>query len=109
MIGGVHDTPTGGAIAHRVIGEGLRIEQERMAGGGQAIQLITAKRLRPSAIRQAGPVADPVIDIVRLVDLAAGGGQLMQNVGDLTCRIVGIGQHGKVTAYTRSIVPGCVV
>lgn len=36
-----------------------------------------AKRLRSPSVGQTRPIADPVIDIVRLADLAAGGRELM--------------------------------
>ena len=52
-----------------------------MAGTGQPIQLVIAKRLRAPSIRQTGPIADGIIDIVGPVDLAAGGRELMANCG----------------------------
>ena len=54
-----------------------------MARTDQPIQLIIAKRLRPSAIRQTRSIADWVVDIVRLVDLAAGRGELSRML--VTC------------------------
>lgn len=64
-----------------------------MAGAGQAIQLIVPEGLMPSAIRQTRPIADGVIDIIGLVDLCAGGRQLMQDSGHLTGGIVEGGLH----------------
>lgn len=61
-----------------------------MARNDQPIQLIIAKRLRPSAVRQTRSIADWVVDIVGLVDLAAGRGELMQDAGDLTGGIIGV-------------------
>ena len=52
-----------------------------MAGTGQPIQLVIAKRLRSPSIRQTGPITDGIIDIVGPVDLAAGGRELMANCG----------------------------
>jgi hypothetical protein len=42
-----------------------------------------------SSVRQTRAIADKVVDIVRLVDLGAGGRELMQNIGHLTGGIVG--------------------
>ena len=59
-----------------------------MARNDQPIQLIIAKRLRPSAIRQTRSIADWIIDIVGLVDLSRIRGQLMQDAGELRSGIV---------------------
>ena len=91
LIAWVHDTSACGSISHRVIGKVLWIQQQRMARTGEAIQLVIAKRLRASAVRQTGPIAHRVVDVVGLVDLRTGGRELMQDVRHLTRRIVSIG------------------
>lgn len=61
-----------------------------MAGAGEPVQLIVAEALWASSIRQTRPIAHGVIDVVGLVDRAAGCRQLMQDIRHLARRIVGI-------------------
>ncbi len=60
-----------------------------MTRRGRAVQLIIPEGLMTSSVRQTRAIADKVVDIVRLVDLGAGGRELMQNIGHLTGGIVG--------------------
>ena len=76
-------------IPDRIVREGL-IEGQRMRGRGNPIQCIVAEILHATAVRQARPIADSVIDIVCFVDLRTGRDDLVQEVGDLARRIVGV-------------------
>lgn len=91
LVPGIHHRAAGCPIPHRVIREGLRRGEQGMGGRRQPIQPIIPKRLRSSPIRQARAIADIVVDIVRLVDLRAGRDDLVQDVGHLRGRIVGVG------------------
>lgn len=54
-----------------------------MACGGQSIQRVVAKRLGASPVRQLSAIPHPVVQIIRLVDLAIRRGELMEDGGDL--------------------------
>lgn len=54
-----------------------------MTRTGEPIQGVIAERLHSASIRQTRSVAHIVIDIVGLIDLATGRGELMQDVRDL--------------------------
>lgn len=73
-----------------------------MARVGEPIELIIAETLWPTPIRQTGPVADGVVAIIGLVDLAAGGGELMQDIRHLTGGIVRQALCGFVEGTRRS-------
>ena len=59
-----------------------------MARRSQAIQIVIAEGLRSSSVCETRPIADSVIEIVGLIDLGAGGRQLMQNVRHLRHGII---------------------
>ena len=59
-----------------------------MAGTRQPIQTVVAEALCASPIRQTRPIAHAVVAVLRLIDLRIGGSNLMQNLGDLACRII---------------------
>ncbi len=59
-----------------------------MARAGESIELIIPKRLASSPIRQTRPIADGVVGIRGLVDRGTRRRQLMEDLGDLTGRIV---------------------
>ena len=88
LIALVDHRPASRPVPHRIIGKGLRVKQQGMAGAGESIQLIVAERLIPSAVRQTRPIADRVIDVVGLIDGHTGGRELMQDIGHLTGGIV---------------------
>lgn len=77
LIADIVDAAARRPIPYRVIDEALRIQEERMARTGESVQLVIAKRLRSPSVGQTRPIADWVVDIVHLVDLAAGGRELM--------------------------------
>ena len=81
----------GGAVADGVIRERL-IERQRVRGARQPVEAIVAKALRPSPIRERRPISDGIVDIVGFVDLRAAADNLMQQIGDLTGRIVRVGR-----------------
>jgi hypothetical protein len=54
-----------------------------MARTGESIELIVAEGLWASSIPETRPIPDGVIDILCLVDLGAGGSELMQDIGRL--------------------------
>ena len=83
LVPGIDDAAIGRSVAHWIIGEGLRGEQQWVTRRGRAVQLIVAEGLIPSAIRQTCPIADRVIDIIGFVDGHAGGREFMQDVRDL--------------------------
>jgi hypothetical protein len=93
LIACIHHAAICRSVPHRIIGKGLWVEQQGMAGTGESIQLIVAEGLIPSAIRHASAIADRVIDVVGLVDGHVGRRELMQDIGHLTGGIVRCG-HG---------------
>ena len=77
LIPWVHDSPTRGAIPHRIVGKVLRIQQQRMAGTREPIQLVIAEGLRPSAVCEVGSVAHRIVAVFGFIDLLADGCELM--------------------------------
>ncbi len=86
----VDHRPACRSVPHCIIGKGLWIQQQGMAGAGESIQLIVPEGQIPSAIRQTRAIADRVIDVVGFVHLGAGGRELMQDIGHLTGGIVAV-------------------
>jgi len=83
LIALVDHRPASRPVPHRIIGKGLRVQQQGMARAGEAIQLIVGEGLIPSAIRETRPIPHTVIEIIRLIDLRSTGRQLVQDLGDL--------------------------
>jgi len=79
LVADIVEAAIGRAVAHRIVRERL-IEGQRMGGGGQSVERVVPKCLRPAAIREARPPADSVVHIVRLIDLRARGRNLVQDV-----------------------------
>ncbi len=88
LVAGIDHRAVGRAIADRIIGKGLARRRQRVTRAGQPIEWIIAEALRASSVRQAGPIPHRVIDVVRLIDLAAGGRELVEDIRDLTGGIV---------------------
>jgi len=86
LIAGVAHRPACRPVPHRSIGKGLGVQQQGMAGAGESIHLIIPEGLISSAIRQAGAIADRVIDVVGLVHGRTGGRELVQDVAHLAGR-----------------------
>jgi len=60
-----------------------------MARNSQTIQSIVVERLDASSVRETRWIADGVVDVGSLVDLAVRRRQLVQDLGYLRGRIVG--------------------
>ena len=88
LVPGVRHVARCGSVPHRVVGERLRCAEQRMAGGGQAVQAVIAKRLGASPVRETRAIPHTVIDVVCFVNLLAEGCQLMANRRDLRGRII---------------------
>lgn len=88
LIPGVDDAAARCSVAHWVIGEALWRGQQRMARTGQPIQRIIAEALRAAPIRQTGPIPHRVVEIVGFINLGTRGGELVEDLGDLTGGIV---------------------
>ncbi len=48
--------------------------------------------MRPASVRQTRPIPHGIVDIGGLVDLCARRRELVQNLGDLTSRIIAVGR-----------------
>ena len=52
LVPGIDDTAIGRAVADRIVGKGLRIEQQGMAGSSQPIQRVVAKALHATSVNE---------------------------------------------------------
>lgn len=59
-----------------------------MARAGGPIEWVIPKRLTPSSVRQAHLIPDPVIKVIRFIDLRTRDRELVQDLGDLGRGIV---------------------
>lgn len=89
LVPSIHHRAAGGAVACRIIGEGLRRREQGVRGRSQPIQLIVSKRLRASSIGETRPIPHRVVGIGGLVNLCRTRHDLVQNVGHLTRGIIG--------------------
>jgi len=59
-----------------------------MAGAREPIQGVIAEVQWACAVRQTASIADRIVDVIRLIDLATGGRQLVEDTGDLRSGII---------------------
>ena len=76
----------GRAIPDRIIRERL-IEGQRVGGGRQPVEPIIAEILHTALIGEARAIPDRVVHIISLIDLRAGGENLVQDVLHLARRV----------------------
>jgi len=67
LVPGVHHAPARGPVTDRIVTKRLRRHEQRMARGGQSIEIVVAKGLTTSPVRQLRPIANSVVDVIGLI------------------------------------------